>query len=46
MPFTVYLTADAAGDLDELHQYITLHDSPGKAAHVLLNIEKALSSTD
>jgi len=44
MPFAVYLTADAAGDLDELHQYIALHDAPGKAEHVLLNIEKALSN--
>jgi toxin ParE1/3/4 len=44
MPFAVYLTADAACDLDELHQYIALHDTPGKAEHVLLNIEKALSS--
>ena len=44
MPFTVFLTADAAGDLEELYDYIALHDAPGKSEHVLARIEKILSS--
>ncbi len=44
MPFLVFLTADAARDLEELYQYIALHDLPGKAERVLTGIEKALSS--
>jgi len=31
MPFTVLLTYDAARDLDELNDYIALHDAPRKA---------------
>ena len=44
MPFEVFLTADAARDLEELYQYIALHDAPGKAEHVLTRIEKAFGS--
>jgi len=44
MPFTVLLTADAAGDLEELYDYIALHDAPGKSENVLARIEKILSS--
>ncbi len=44
MPFDVYLTADAASDLEELHRYIARHDAPGKAQHVLAKIEKVFSS--
>jgi toxin ParE1/3/4 len=44
MPFSVLLTADAAHDLADLYQYIALHDAPGKAEHVLTNIEKIFSS--
>ena len=44
MPCTVFLTADAAGDLEELYNYIALHDAPGKAEQVLARIEKILSS--
>jgi toxin ParE1/3/4 len=44
MPFQVFLTADAARDLDEIYQYISLHDAPGKAEHVLTGIEKAFGS--
>ncbi|MCR4310348.1 MAG: type II toxin-antitoxin system RelE/ParE family toxin [Deltaproteobacteria bacterium] len=44
MPFVVFLTADAARDLEELYQYIALHDAPGKAEHVLTGIEKVLGS--
>jgi toxin ParE1/3/4 len=43
MPFKILLTNDAAGDLDELYDYIALHDSPRKADHVLDQIEKAFS---
>jgi len=44
MPFVVFLTADAARDLEELYQHIALHDAPGKAEHVLTSIEKAFGS--
>jgi len=40
MPFTVYLTADAVHDLEEIYEHIALHDAPGKAEHVLKRIEK------
>lgn len=44
MSFIVFLTADAAGDLEELYQYIVRHDAPGKAEHVLTSIEKICNS--
>jgi toxin ParE1/3/4 len=44
MPFSVLLTADAARDLEDLYQYIAVHDAPGKADHVLTNIEKVFGS--
>jgi toxin ParE1/3/4 len=44
MPFEVFLTADAARDLEDLYQYITRHDAPGKAQHVLASIEKVFGS--
>lgn len=44
MPFGVFLTAAAARDLENLYHYITMHDAPGKADHVLTRIEKALGS--
>ncbi len=31
MPFAVLLTNDAARDLEELYDYIALHDAPQKA---------------
>ncbi len=43
MPFAVLLTKDAARDLNELYDYITVHDSPGKADDVLKKIEKTFS---
>jgi toxin ParE1/3/4 len=43
MPFKVLLTNDAARDLDELYDYIALHDAPRKADFVLEQIEKAFS---
>ena len=44
MSFEVFLTADAACDLEELYQYIVRHDAPGKAEHVLTSIEKICNS--
>jgi toxin ParE1/3/4 len=43
MSFTVLLTHDAARDLDELYDYIALHDAPRKADYVLEQIEKTFS---
>ena len=43
MPFKVLLTNDAARDLDEIYNYISLHDAPRKADYVLEQIEKAFS---
>jgi len=42
-PFRVMLTNDAARDLEELYDYIALHDAPRKADYVLDQIEKAFS---
>ncbi len=44
MPFAVLLTNDAARDLNELYDYITVHDSPRKANYVLEQIEKTFST--
>ena len=44
MPFAVLLTGDAARDLEDLYKYIAVHDAPGKADHVLTNIEKVFGS--
>ena len=44
MPFEVLLTNDAAGDLNELYNYIAVHDSPRKADYVLEKIEKTFSA--
>jgi toxin ParE1/3/4 len=44
MSFGVFLTADAARDLEELYQYIVRHDAPGKAEYVLTRIEKKFNS--
>jgi toxin ParE1/3/4 len=43
MPFAVFLTNDAIRDLDELYDYIALHDAPQKADYVLGQIETAFS---
>ena len=43
MRFEVLLTADAAGDLDEIVEWIAAHDAPAKAGHVLDRIEAAIS---
>ena len=44
MPFSVFLTDDAARDLEDLCDYINLYDVPGKMDYVLEQIEKALNS--
>ena len=44
MPFLVQLTNDAARDLEEICDYIDRHDAPGRADHVLEQIEKAFHS--
>lgn len=44
MAFTVLLTADAASDLGNIYSYISKHDSPEKAEHVLDQIEKKFVS--
>ncbi|MCE5333201.1 MAG: type II toxin-antitoxin system RelE/ParE family toxin [Desulfobacteraceae bacterium] len=43
MSFQVFLTDDAARDLEDLYDYIESHDVPGKADHVLEQIEKGLA---
>ncbi len=44
MPFSVFLTDDAAHDLEDLCDYIDRHDVPGKADYVLEQLEKAFNS--
>lgn len=44
MHFSVLLTDDAARDLESIYDYIGLHDSRGKADHVLERIEQAFNS--
>jgi toxin ParE1/3/4 len=44
MHFSVLLTDDAARDLEDIYDYIDLHDSRSKADHVLKRIEKAFDS--
>ncbi|MHB8069821.1 MAG: type II toxin-antitoxin system RelE/ParE family toxin [Desulfobaccales bacterium] len=44
MSWTVFLTDDAARDLEDLCDYINLHDVPGKVDHVLEQLEKAFNS--
>lgn len=44
MRFGVWLTDDAANDLNELCDFISKQDSPGKAEHVLEKMEDAFGS--
>jgi len=46
MPFTVLLTSDATRDLEELYEYISLHDAPEKANYVLDKIESKQQRQD
>ena len=43
MTFQVFLTDDAARDLEALYDYIESRDAPGKADYVLDQIEQVLS---
>jgi toxin ParE1/3/4 len=43
MPFAVFLTNDAARDLEALHDYIAGNDAPQEASYVLERIEKVFS---
>jgi toxin ParE1/3/4 len=43
MAFAVFLTNDAALDLEEIHDYIAVHDAPREADYVLERIEKVFS---
>ena len=45
MPYRVFLTNDAANDLEELVDFIEKHDSPKKAQHIIDKIEGILSSS-
>ena len=44
MQFAVSLTRDAARDLNELYDYIAVHDSPQKAHYVLEKIDKTFAA--
>ncbi len=44
MSYQVFLTDDAAYDLEDLYSYIEYHDAPEKADYVLDKIEEAFSS--
>ena len=44
MSFKVFLTHGAVKDLEELYDYVSCHDTPGKAAHALERIEKTFAS--
>lgn len=44
MNFDVLLTRDAAGDLEELYDYIAEHDAPSKADYVLDRIQKVVDT--
>ncbi len=43
MSYQVFLTDDAAHDLEDLYDYIEFHDAPEKADYVLDKIEEAFS---
>ena len=44
MPFAVQLTDDAARDLDEIFDYLSRQDAPGRAEHVLERIEQVFQA--
>lgn len=44
VPFEVLMTQGAVRDLEGLHNYITNHDAPEKAAHVLDAITRVVES--
>lgn len=44
MPYDVFLTDDAAKDLDNIYDYIFDHDSPERAGYVINEIKKVFHS--
>ena len=46
MRFEVRLTPDALADLEDIFDWIAVHDSPAKAAHVIERIETAVAALD
>ena len=44
MRFEVRLTAGALHDLEEIDDWISMHDSPAKAEHVAASIEAAIAA--
>ena len=44
MPFAVLLTDDAVHDLEALYDYLSEHDLPAKADHVLGQLEAVFAS--
>lgn len=44
MSFAVMLTGDARRDLEEIYDYVALHDAPGKADRLLDRIERVFAS--
>lgn len=44
VPYDVFLTEDASGDLEQLYDYIALHDTPQKANEVLKKLERCFDS--
>lgn len=44
MGFSVFVTKDAARDMEEIDRYISIHDSPSRADRVLDRIDTALNS--
>lgn len=42
MKFTVYLVADAAADLLDIHRYVAQNHSPSKAGKLLDILEKTI----
>ncbi|HED14445.1 MAG TPA: type II toxin-antitoxin system RelE/ParE family toxin [Gammaproteobacteria bacterium] len=43
MRYAVLLTEDAARDLEDIRNYISEHDLPSRAEHVLKRLEKVIS---
>ena len=44
MSFEVLLTRGAAGDLEELYDYVAEHDAPSKADYVLDRLQKVIDT--
>ncbi len=44
MTYNVSITKDAAKDLEELHEYLFLNEVPGRADHVLEQIEQKIEA--